>query len=51
LDGASASDCMSDYPVATHKVSSSVNDARLDSPNLTLPIEIESSDDVQRSLF
>ena len=51
LGGAPASDCMSHYPIAVHKVSSSVNDAALDSPNLTLPIEIETSDDVQGSLF
>jgi putative SOS response-associated peptidase YedK len=51
LDGAPASDCVSHYPVAVHKVSSSVNDARLDSSDLTLPIKIETSDDVQGSLF
>ena len=51
LGGAPASDCMSHYTIAVHKVSSSVNDATLDSPNLTLPIEIETSDDVQGSLF
>ena len=38
LASAPAAECLTDYPVAFHQVSSQVNNARTDSPELSLPI-------------
>ena len=51
LASAPASDCVTNYPVAFHPVSSRVNNARIDSPDLPSPIEERSSPDLQGSLF
>ena len=51
LASAPAGDCLSDCAVAFHQVSSSVNSARIDAPELRLPIQRNASAHPQGSLF
>jgi len=51
LASAPAEDCLTDYPVAFHQVSSQVNSARTDSPELALPIRESAYTDPQGTLF
>ena len=51
LASAAAADCVTDYPVAFHQVSDRVNNAKIDSPALPLPIQKNASIDPQRTLF
>ncbi len=51
LASAAAGECLTDYPVAFHQVSSTVNNARTDSPELCVAIQQNRSVNPQRSLF
>lgn len=51
LASAAAGECLTDYPVAFHQVSSIVNNARTDSPELCVAIQQNRSVNPQRSLF
>lgn len=51
LASAAVGECLTDYPVAFHQVSSTVNNARTDSPELCVAIQQNRSVNPQRSLF
>lgn len=51
LASAAAGECLTDYPVAFNQVSSTVNNARTDSPELCVAIQQNRSVNPQRSLF
>lgn len=51
LANALAEDCVTDIPVAFHKVSSRVNNARVDAPELSLPTQEKAFVDPQGTLF
>lgn len=51
LASAAAGECLTDYPVAFHQVSSTVNNARTDSLELCIAIQQNRSVNPQRSLF
>ena len=51
LASAAAGECLTDYPVAFHQVSSTVNNDRTGSPELCVAIQQNRSVNPQRSLF
>lgn len=51
LANALAEDCVTDIPVAFHKVSGRVNNARVDSPELSLPTQEKAFVDPQGTLL
>jgi putative SOS response-associated peptidase YedK len=51
LNWAPAGDCMTDITVDFHRVSSSVNDAKVDNPRLTHPLNESISEPEQGALF
>lgn len=51
LNGAPADDCMTDITVNFHRVSSAVNDARVDDPRLAHPLDESISEPEQGALF
>jgi putative SOS response-associated peptidase YedK len=51
LNGAPAGDCMTDITVNFHRVSSAVNNARVDDPRLAHPLDESISEPEQGALF
>ena len=51
LNGAPAGDCMTDITFDFHRVSSAVNDTKVDDPQLARPLEESGSEPEQGALF